>query len=77
MCAAVCYMARKPWICAQDYRPVSPTPQGPLCSTRLGKKNKKTVCAEYTVPVTNVIVVLLVFMYLYVCLSIYVFAKTI
>ena len=41
------------------------------------KKNKKTVCAEYTVPVTNVIVVLLVFMYLYVCLSIYVFAKTI
>ena len=39
-----------------------------------GKKYKNCL---YTVPVTNVIVVLLVFMYLYVCLSIYVFAKTI
>ena len=78
MCAAVCYMARKPWICAQDYRPVSLTPQGPLCSAQPGTKIQKLlVCAEYTVPVTNVIVVLLVFMYLYVCLSIYVFAKTI
>ena len=25
-CAAVRYMGRKPWICAQDYRPVSLTP---------------------------------------------------
>ena len=68
MCAAVCYMARKPWICAQDYRPVSPTPQGPLCSTRLGEKIQKLFVHVhvYTVPVTNVIVVLLVFMYLYV-----------
>ena len=80
MCAAVCYMARKPWICAQDYRPVSLTPEGPLCSTQIGTKNTKTVFAEYSVPVTNVIVFLLpnlVFMYLYVWLSIYVFAKTI